>query len=212
MNMQVDLLLQNDQVHVPLDLQIVLAGVNLGLQLFHLFLLLVEKLVSLIFSILLSQFFDSLCLLDFKDLQLFSVVLSFFNTFVDGDKLLVLLHFFKSGFWFDLNIFGGAVQLLIEDLHLLLVILLEIFNSHQALIFVLFELPLPISVEFLKLIVADVDVLSKLVLLDMGPQFVLIAVDICFKKSDLAHQILIESVLLDVAKLLSQNRHLFFDQ
>ena len=180
-DMQVYLLLEHDQVVVSLDFQVVLARVDFGLQLFHLLLLLVQQIVSLVLSILLPQLLNSLRLLDLENLELLSVVLCFFDSLIDGDQLFVLLHFFERGLGLDLDVLDSAVQFLVEHFHLLLVVVLEVFDAHQALVLILLELSLPLPVELLQLVITNFYVLSQLMLLDMRPQLVLVVVDIFFE-------------------------------
>lgn len=68
MNMQSNLLLKYDQVHVSLDFKIVLARLDLGLQLLHLLLLLIQQIVPLILRIPLPHLLNPLCLLDLENL------------------------------------------------------------------------------------------------------------------------------------------------
>jgi len=93
--MQVDLFLHDIELFVHLDFEVVPARFNLGFELQHLLLLGVQKGLTLIGSILLSQVFDSLSLVDLHHLKLLSVVNCLFNTLVNGNKLLIVLHFFE---------------------------------------------------------------------------------------------------------------------
>jgi len=79
------------------------------------------------------------------------------------------------------------------------------------MLFVYFELFFPFSEEFLELLITDIDILSKLVLLNISPQFILILVDIDFKKAHFFHKIFIKGIFLNIAEFFSQNLHFFFD-
>jgi len=63
----------------------------------------------------------------------------------------------------------------------------------------------------MEFLVTDFDVLSELRVLNIDSELVLKYVDVLLQKSNLPHQIFVGLVLLDVAKLFSQNLHLFFD-
>lgn len=91
-------------------------------------------------------------------------------------------------------------------------VVFQVLYAHQAFLLVFFELLLPLSVKFLQLFVADVDVLTQLVLLNIRSQFILILVDVCLEEAYLAHQVFVEGVLLHIAQLFGQDLHLLFDE
>ena len=88
-------------------------------------------------------------------------------------------------------------------------LVLDLFDLDHRLIFELSELFLPVSVELMEFLVTDFDVLSELRVLNIDSELVLKYVDVLLQKSNLPHQIFVGLVLLDVAKLFSQNLHLF---
>lgn len=57
-------------------------------------------------------------------------------------------------------------------------IIFELFDPDHGFIFELSELLLPVTVEFLELLVSDLDVLSELLLLDVNSELILEHVDI----------------------------------
>ena len=86
-------------------------------------------------------------------------------------------------------------------------IILEEFDSHQTFVLVLLELLLPLSIKILKLLITDLNILSELVLLDVGSEFILVLINICLKYSNFTHQILIQCILLNIAEFLSKDLH-----
>ena len=113
MNMEVNLFLKDDQVFVHLDLHVMPSSLNFGLQLHQLFLLCCLQGPSLLVCVFLPQFFDSFSFKHFEFLQLFAVVHSLFDTFVDRDQLFGILHLFEFGCWLDLCSFNSSVQFLV---------------------------------------------------------------------------------------------------
>ena len=164
-----------------------LSCLDLGLELFHFLLLLLQQIGSLGLRILLPQPLNPLSLLNLKNLELFPVVLRLLNSFIDSNKLLILLHLLQSCLWLDLDIFNGTVQLLVEHLHLLLVVVLEPLYPHETLILIIFKLLFPHAVEFLELLISNINIFPQLLFLNVGPQFVLILVYVGFQKSHFAH-------------------------
>lgn len=71
---------------------------------------------------------------------------------------------------------------------------------------------LPVIVELLEFFVANLDILSQLLLLDVVSELVLVLDDVLLELPDLAHQILEHLVLQDVAELLRQQLHLGLNQ
>jgi hypothetical protein len=90
-------------------------------------------------------------------------------------------------------------------------LVLELFDLDHALIFELSEFLFPISIEFLKFLVTDLDIFSELPLLDVNSKLILELVDVCLQKPDLSHEILVQLVLLDIAELLRHDGHLLLD-
>lgn len=66
----------------------------------------------------------------------------------------------------------------------------------------------PLVVELLQLGVSDLDVLSKLSLLDVLAQLILVLHDVLLQLTHLPHQVLEHLVLQDVAQFLRQQLHL----
>ena len=202
--------MEHDQVLVSLDFQVVLSCLDLGLELFHFLLLLLQQIGSLGLRILLPKPLNPLSLLNLKNLELFPVVLRLLNSLIDSNKLLILLHLLQSCLRLDLDIFNGTVELLVEHLHLLLVVVLEPLYPHQTLILVIFKLLFPHAVEFLQLFIPNIDVLPQLLFLNVGPQFILILVYVGFKDSHFTHQVFVEGILLHIAEFFSEYLHFFF--
>jgi len=211
-HVQVNLLLENGELLVHEDLQVVAASVNLRLQLVHFFPLALLERLALLLGVFLSEELDALRLLILKVLELLAVVLGFLDALVHGDERLTVLEELELGVGLDVGALDGAVQLLVEHVHLVLVLVLQVVHLHDRLVLELVELALPRLVEVLEHLVADVDVLSHLGLLDVLAKFVLVAHDVSFKKSDLAHQILVQRVLVNLAALGRDQEHLLLDR
>jgi hypothetical protein len=91
------------------------------------------------------------------------------------------------------------------------VLVFQFVDFRHVVVLLLLEVLLPLHVEFLKRLLADFNVVFELVLLNVGPQFVLICHNFYFEKSDLSHQIFVKLVLEDLAALVRQQLHLFLD-
>lgn len=176
--MEVDLLLENNQLFIHLDLQVVLACLDLGLELVNFLQLLILETLALVVGVLCSQVVDALLLLDLKDLKFFSVVHGLLDSLVDGHKLLVLLHVLQLVRRLDLHGLDRSVQLLVEQLHLLLVLATEVFHFDVAFLSEHIELSVPVTDELLQLFIADLDVFLKLSILDVNAQLILVDVHV----------------------------------
>lgn len=116
---------------------------DFSLQLIHFFPLTLEEVLTLLVRVLLSQQLYALGLLVLEVFQLFAVVLCLLDSLVYGDEGFIVLHFFEAGVGLDVGSLDGAVQLLIQHVHLFLVLVLQIVHFHQRVIFKLLELRLP---------------------------------------------------------------------
>lgn len=91
-------------------------------------------------------------------------------------------------------------------------LLLQVFDLAERLIFKVGEVLLPLVIEVLQLSVTNFDVLRKLSLLDVLSEFVLVLNDILFKLTHLTHKVFEHLILQDVTELLCQQLHLGLDQ
>ncbi len=87
---------------------------------------------------------------------------------------------------------------------------LEVLNFIKRVLLEFLELPLPVLVEVLKVLFADLDILLHLRGLYVGSEFVLILDDVCLEQADFLHKVLIQLVFMDFAALLSKQLHLLF--
>ena len=210
--MQVDLFLEDHQLLVHLNLQVVFACFDFGAQLMDFLQLLALELLPLIGCILGAEILDPLSLLNLKNFKLFAVVHSFFNSLIDGNQLLILLHLTKFRRWLDLDCFDSTVQLLVQHFHLLFVLCAEILHLGITLLGELFELVVPVTNELLEFLVTDLDVFLKLGLLDVRAKLVLVLVNVDLEEANLPHEVFIKLVLLNVAQFLGQDVNFLLDQ
>ena len=91
-------------------------------------------------------------------------------------------------------------------------LLLQVFDLAERLIFKVGEVLLPLVIEVLQLSVTNFDVLRKLSLLDVLSEFVLVLNDILFELTHLTHKVFEHLILQDVTELLCQQLHLGLDQ
>jgi hypothetical protein len=91
-------------------------------------------------------------------------------------------------------------------------LLLQVFDLAERLIFKVGEVLLPLVIEVLQLSVTNFDVLRKLSLLDVLSEFVLVLHDILFKLTHLTHKVFEHLIFQDVTELLCQQLHLGLDQ
>ena len=90
-----------------------------------------EQVASLLVRILLPEHFNAFGLLHFEFFELLPVVHSLFNSFVNGHKRFIILHFFEPGVRLDICAFDCPIELLIQHVHLLLVLVLEVVHFHK---------------------------------------------------------------------------------
>ena len=165
------------------------------------------QLLSLVVSILLLQIFDTFSFLDLEGLELLSVVHSLVNSLIDSDKLLVVLHDLQLGCGLDLGSFNCAVKLTVECLHLLFVLNLQVLDLLESLLFILLEALIPSVVEVLHVLLTDLNILTHLSMLNVGPQLVLSRDNFGLKESHFLHQVLVQLVLVDLAALIGEQLH-----
>jgi len=165
----------------------------------------------LLIGIELSQRLDSLGFLDLKILQLFPVVHRLLDSLVDSHKLLVVLHFLQLGLRLDLRCLNCAIQLLVQLLHLFLMVKLELLDFLERLLFLHLKFALPGNVEVLELIIADVNILFHLLLLDACSHLILIVHNFSFKQSHFSHQVFVQLILMNFLALGGKQLHLLLD-
>ena len=68
---------------------------------------------------------------------------------------------------FLLNSFNSSVQLLVKQLHLLFMLHLEILYLLKTFLFKISELLLPLVIELLQFLIANLNVLCELSILDI---------------------------------------------
>lgn len=127
----------------------------------------------MVLCILLLKTFDTLSLLHLEIFQFFTVVHSLVDTLVHRDQLLVVLHDAQTERRLDLGYFDGAVQLAVQDLHLLFVLHLQALDLIQGFFLISLEALLPSVVELLHVLFSDSNVLTHLALLDVITKLVL---------------------------------------
>jgi hypothetical protein len=171
--MEVNFLLKNDQILVLFNLESMSTSLDLGLKLMQFFLLLIKQGLSLLGGILLSKILNPLGLFDLQDLELLSIIHCFFDSLVNSNKFLIILHLLQFRRWLYLNCFNSSVKLHIQHFHLFLVLKLELFNFNEAFVTKFSKLSFPISVKLLELLITNIHVLSELMLLDVGSEFIL---------------------------------------
>lgn len=88
---------------------------------------------------------------------------------------------------------------------------LQILNFIERILFKVLELSLPLCVEILELVMANVHVLLHLSRLNIGAQLILILDYVCFKESQFLHKIFVHLVFMHLAALFCKQLHLFFD-
>jgi hypothetical protein len=145
------------------------------------------QLFALVISAFLTQALNTLGFFNLKFLELSAVVHGLFDSFVDGNKLFVVLHFLKPGGRLDLGGFDCATKLSVQFLHLVLVVVLEQLDFLKGLVFKLSKLVLPRSVEVSEEIVSNCDVFAHLSLLNVGAKLVLVLHNLLFQKAHFTH-------------------------
>jgi len=190
----------------------VTTSLNLSLKLVHFFPLALKEILSLLISVFLFEHLNTVGLLLLEVFEFLSVVHGLLDSLVDSNEGFIVLHLFETGVWFDGCALDGAVQFLIQQMHLILVLTLQVVHFHQRFVFELLEFGLPRFVEVLKHLVTNGYVLLHLSLLDVLSEFILIDNNLGFEESDLAHQVLVQSVFVNLAALGCDQEHLFFDR
>jgi hypothetical protein len=178
------------------------ASFDLGLKLYHLFLLVREKSISLVFSIFIPEFFDSHGFLDLKISEFLPVIHGFLDSLIDGNKFLIILVFFELGRGLDFGSLDSSIQFLIQLIHLELMLHLQFFDLDKRIVFEVCEMLLPLIVEVLQLRVTNLDILGQLADLDVFPEFILVLNDVLFELADFTHEILKHLILKNIAELL----------
>ena len=146
-----------------------------------------DERLALIFLILLLECSYTFAFFDFEFLQLLSVVHRFINSLIDGDQLFIILHCLKSGIGLDLGGFDSTVKLTVESFHLLLMIDLKALNLLKRLLFIDLEALLPCVIEFLHMLLTNLNILPHLSALNVGAEFVLIRDNFGFEESNFLH-------------------------
>ena len=149
-------------------MQIVAASLNFCQQLLSLFFLISLQSLPLLVCVLLTKLFHALCLRNFQLAKLIAVVDSFFNSLIDSDQLLVVLHLAQLGSWLDFGCFDGAAQLLVQQVHLVIMLLFEFVDFSHVLVFLFLEIFLPLHIEFLESLLTYLNVVLELTLLNVG--------------------------------------------
>lgn len=185
---------------------------NFGLHLDHLFLLVGKKRLTLVVCIFLLKCLDSFSFPDLECLEFLSIIHSLVDSLIDSDKLLIVLHDLQLGIGLDLSNLHSSVEFAVKGLHLLLVLDLQVLDPDQRLVFVFLEFELPVIVEVLHVLVADLHILAHLRDLDVGSQFVLVLNYLGLQETDLFHKILVQLVFVDFAALCSEQLHFFLDE
>ena len=159
-----------------------------------------------------SHLLHSNGLTDFKIFELFPVVLSFFDSTIDGCQLLFVLILFQLWNWFDFNDFNRSFEPTIQLHQFLFMLILKRLQLLKPIFLKFIKLLSPLVIEFLQSFLPNVLVFFELTILDCHSQLFLIMRDVSLQKSHLFHQILIQSVLLNLRELLTQQLHLLFDE
>lgn len=89
---------------------------------------------------------------------------------------------------------------------------LQLLDLAEALRFKVGEVPLPVHIELVQLLVSDLNILCQLLLLDVLSQLVLIVNNVLLQLSHLTHQVLEHLVLKDIAEFTSEELHLGLDE
>ena len=87
---------------------------------------------------------------------------------------------------------------------------LKFLDFSQRVNFKLLELLLPLDVEVLEHIIANLDIFFHLSALDVKSQLVLVGDDLLLEESHLLHEVFVQLVLVNLGALLCQQLHLFF--
>ena len=89
---------------------------------------------------------------------------------------------------------------------------LQVLNPLQSLLLVLLEAILPIVVEVLHVLVADLHIFAHLRLLNVRSELVLIRDDLSLQEPHLFHKVLVQLILVNLAALLGEQLHFLLDK
>ena len=79
-----------------------------------------------------------------------------------------MLHLPQLSQWLNLSSLHCPSQLLIQQVHLMVVLIFQLMNLRHILVLLFLEILLPLHVELLQSFFANLDVVFELVLLDVG--------------------------------------------
>ena len=89
---------------------------------------------------------------------------------------------------------------------------LQVLDPLESLLLILLEAVLPLVVEVLHVLVADLHIFTHLSLLNVRSELVLIGDNLSLEEPDLFHKVLVQLVLVHLAALLSEQLHFLFDE
>lgn len=211
LHMKVDLLLQNVSILIPFDVEVVPKCINLHPELLQIFLKLLVQLLSLFLNVELSHFFNSFFLSNLKISQLLSIVLGFFDSFINRHELFLTLHLLELGNWLDFNSFNSSIQPLVQGFNLLFSRSMKLLCFSQLLFLKLLHCLQPSIIELQQLLISYLNVLLELIPLNVGSKLRLVDHNVGFKASDLFHQVFVHLILMDGSKFLCEKLYLLFN-
>jgi len=118
--MKIDFFFKNVSFSFHLDVKIISRCFYFHFKLSHVLLELKNQQLFLFLSVIFSHLLNSFRLGNFQIFEFFSVILSFFYSFINCHKFFLALHLFQLCDWLNLDRFNCPLKSLIQSLYFIL--------------------------------------------------------------------------------------------